>query len=375
LRRVLLFLILIPSLLLSITLNDIVEISRRDLGRALSLFKEYILKNPDDEGLENVGRLLYAKKKMLKYEEIKEAVLKEDIDGLLKESKNLKKPLENEDAEALKVIFPDMEREVSKLLQDPSNLREISGVWKLGLRIKVDPAEFSRKLIKFFMENPFIDRESIAFLKHLENAADVARALVNDILNMDMKEENYTRIVRLFEIAREMGYKGESKVEKQIRIYLDLFYTISYIEEPSESMLKEIIKRYESLNIKKEMLKTKLLLLLSRAKKRGITLDMHVEDPDFQFLMKKNIKSENKNASHYWILIPILVIIPFLSLRFRSFFYYHIGLKKKALLCYKKIVEKNPTNPDVRLKLALLYEKLGMQEEAMREYEIIKKLS
>ncbi|MCD6267485.1 MAG: tetratricopeptide repeat protein [Thermotogaceae bacterium] len=374
-RRVFLLLILVPSLLLSITLNDIVEISRRDLERALSLFREYILENPDDENLEDVGRLLYAKKKLLKYEEIKEAVLKEDIDELMRKSRNLKKTLGNEDFEALKVIFPDMEREVSKLLQDPSNLREISGVWKLGLKMKVNPVEFSRKLKKFFMENPFIDRESIEFLKHLENAADVARALVKDILDMDMKEENYTRIVRLFEIAREMGYRGENEVEKQIRIYLDLFYTISYIEEPSESMLKEIIRRYESLSIKKEMLKTKLLLLLSKAKRRGMTLDMHVEDPDFQFLMKKNPKGKSRNTFHYWILIPLPLIIPFLSLRFRSFFYYHVGLKKRALLCYKKVVEKNPTNPDVRLKLALLYEKLGMQEEAMREYEIIKKLS
>ncbi|HIP92407.1 MAG TPA: tetratricopeptide repeat protein [Thermotoga sp.] len=374
-KKVFLLLILIPSLFLPITLNDIVETSKKDLEKALYLFREYLLKNPDDKNIEHVGKLLYAKKRLLKYSNIREAVLKEDVDELLKRSKDLEKPIEKEDFKALKIIFPHIEEKVSKFLQDLSNLHEISGVWKLGLKINVDPNKFSWKLINYFMENPFIDRESIEFLKHLGNAENVAKTLIRNILGMDLKEEKYPRIIRLFEIAREMGYKDESDLERQIRIYLDLFYTVSYIEEPSESLLKEIIKKYESLKIKKDMLKTKLLVLLSKAKKRGITLDIPVEDPDFQFLVKKHNTQENRNIPYYWLLIFPFAVIPFLSLRFRSFFYYHIGLRKEALICYKKIVEKNPTDPDIRLKLALLYEKLGMQEEAMREYEIIKKLS
>ncbi len=373
-RKILFFLILAPSLLLSITLDDIIEISKRDLGKALFLFKEYLLENPSDENVKLVGKHLYAKRNLMKYEGIREAVLRENIDELLKESKNLKRPLKSDDFRTLKIIFPDLEEKVSNLLQDLSNLQDISGVWKLGLKIKVDPIEFSKKLTEFLMSNPFIDHGFIEFLKHLENAKDVASALVNNVLKVSMKEENYTKILRIFEIAREMGYKGENEIERQIRIYLDLFYTISYIDEPSETILEEILRRYESLRIRKEMLKTKLLLLLNKAKKRGVKLDVNVKDPDFQFLMKRKREERSEGFPH-WILIFPFLLIPFLSLRFRSFLYYHIGLKKKALLCYKKIVEKDPTNPEIRLKLALLYEKLGMQEEAMKEYEIIKKLS
>jgi tetratricopeptide (TPR) repeat protein len=50
-------------------------------------------------------------------------------------------------------------------------------------------------------------------------------------------------------------------------------------------------------------------------------------------------------------------------------------MKKRAASIYLKLLQKQPENVKLRLKLARLYEEIGMHEEAMKEYEIIKKLS
>ncbi|HOK34229.1 MAG TPA: tetratricopeptide repeat protein, partial [Fervidobacterium sp.] len=70
------------------------------------------------------------------------------------------------------------------------------------------------------------------------------------------------------------------------------------------------------------------------------------------------------------ILIVLLLIIP--SIRYRL--YLLLGLKSKAAGVYKKIVDKDPFDEEKRLRLAQLYEEAGMYEEAMNEYNFLKRI-
>ncbi|MFN3691777.1 MAG: tetratricopeptide repeat protein, partial [Fervidobacterium sp.] len=70
------------------------------------------------------------------------------------------------------------------------------------------------------------------------------------------------------------------------------------------------------------------------------------------------------------LLLSLFLLSPFI----RHKFFVVFGMKKRAALAYKKIVEKDPLNEEKRLKLAQLYEEAGMYDEALNEYNFIKTL-
>ncbi len=79
---------------------------------------------------------------------------------------------------------------------------------------------------------------------------------------------------------------------------------------------------------------------------------------------------------NYWFIILLAtILILILTIRITRFYIlYTLGLKKLAVLTYKKIVEKDPLDEQKRLKLAQLYESVGMYEEAMNEYNFLSRI-
>ncbi|MGB9614030.1 MAG: tetratricopeptide repeat protein, partial [Fervidobacterium sp.] len=71
-------------------------------------------------------------------------------------------------------------------------------------------------------------------------------------------------------------------------------------------------------------------------------------------------------------LLSFILLFSIKIIRYRIFLL--LGMKKAAVLTYKRIVEKDPLNEEKRLKLAQLYENAGMYEEAMNEYNFLKRI-
>ena len=71
------------------------------------------------------------------------------------------------------------------------------------------------------------------------------------------------------------------------------------------------------------------------------------------------------------ILLLILIVLP---LKFKASLLKNFGLNNRALSLFEKAAIKNPMDPDVHIKTAQIYEKLGREEEAMNEYKIASKV-
>ncbi len=92
-------------------------------------------------------------------------------------------------------------------------------------------------------------------------------------------------------------------------------------------------------------------------------------------LIKLNLEFLSGFKDYWFIyLLAIGIIILFAIKITRFYIFYALGLKRLAVSTYKKIVEKDPLDERKRLKLAQLYESVGMYEEAMNEYNFLSRI-
>lgn len=61
-----LFFLFLSSVLLATSLDEIKEVSKTDVQKAISMFLNYVKENPSDPGIETVGEFLFAKNDSLK---------------------------------------------------------------------------------------------------------------------------------------------------------------------------------------------------------------------------------------------------------------------------------------------------------------------
>ncbi|WP_101513671.1 lipopolysaccharide assembly protein LapB [Thermotoga sp. SG1] len=347
--RVALFFLFLSTFLLAISLDEIKEVSKTDLQKAINLFLNYVKENPSDPEIETVGELLFAKKRLVEaHPSLSKEISSEDLQGLMKKLKD--ETFLEEETDLLKRVFSNLESFVGSL-QSLSDILEYPFFWKLNVPLKIEkPDAFAEELISRFFENPFLfSYEVISALSKIKNAEEIGLAIVQKIENLPLEEGKYPYFLRLFEIARTMGYDRPSALEEEIRKYLSLMTRLNSSISPEDS--KEIFSEYESLTIPKENLRKKLVFFFSEKRARAV---------------------QNTTYIYFFLVLPAFLLF---SARFRAFLYRTLGLKKRAASLYLKLLQKSPENVKLRLKLARLYEELGMHEKAMEEYEIIKKLS
>ncbi|WP_233186234.1 lipopolysaccharide assembly protein LapB [Thermotoga sp. KOL6] len=340
------------SLLFATSLDKIKNISRENLDKAIDMFLDYVKGHPKDPDIEKVGEFLFAKKHLVeKYPFLAKEIVSEDLKGFLKKLKTFPKTFSSKETKLLEKIFPDLKSFIEDL-QSVEDILIYPSFWKLGIPLRIkDPESFVSKLIERFFEDPFLlSYEFITALSKIENSKELGEKIVSNVEKMPLQEKNYPYMLRLFEIARMLGYNRPSDLEEELRNYFLLSAKLSASSSPKE--LEELVTEYEKLTIPKEELRKKLLVFSSKVKREN-----------------------SEDHRYYYLLILFLPFLFFFSSRFRAQIYRIFGAKKRAASLYLKLLQKYPENVKLRLKLAHLYEELGMHEEAMKEYEIIKKLS
>ncbi|MGQ9855409.1 MAG: tetratricopeptide repeat protein [Fervidobacterium sp.] len=325
--------ILLSSFVFSLTLNEIVEKSKSDPEFAWDMYLTYISKlgnkisKEEEKEIEKVGRFLNAKRKLKDYE----FALKEDLSQLVEFSKSFELP---------------------KSAQ--YYIAEVFG---------------SERILNYVKENITKDISVIILLNYLPETQYVLENLSNQVIQVLLENRN-SREHFLGNVFRKI-----SSADEMAKILLNqLYMQYSESEEPTKSQLLELYKDFSLKGYKFEKLEGILSATENKLSKRA----WYKKLADW-LSEKVNTLRSIKFLSSFWnffiivfLISIVLIFILFPQLRYILLKFF--GLKKQAALVYKKIVEKDPLNPDKRIRLAQLFEEAGMYEEALNEYNFLKRI-
>lgn len=339
----LLFLIFLQSLAFcTITIEDILSKSKVDPEFAWDMYLSYIsnelakknveytplTKNDTESSLQNnqydidkLGKFLNAKRKLKNYD----FAIKEDIKGLV---------------EFLKTNIPS---DIMKFY-----IIEIFSEEKLWNYL-VNKIQISPDPILLLNIIDLYNAESIINKVLKDKDEKYLDILLSKFFPKLMKEDVKNRLLKALSKELENGYISSNN-EKEKEKYKSLY-----------NVVKKYYPNYEISSLEDDSNKSRFLKFLQNLP--------HLNRFFFPVLSQKGI------------IVTVTVLITLLSLSLFLFspfiqhkFFIILGMKKRAALAYKKIVEKDPLNEEKRLKLAQLYEEAGMYDEALNEYNFIKTL-
>ncbi|HOK87268.1 MAG TPA: tetratricopeptide repeat protein [Fervidobacterium sp.] len=320
---------------LPITVQEIRERSKEDPEFAWDMYLVYLssIDNPDQ--FQDLGRFLYAKRKLKSYD----FVVKEDVNGLIEFLKN------SEFTTSGKYYLLDVFDKEFLLKYLSDNLEDNDDVLYL---FKLFPERVNDYLDRIFpklVENEQI-RNYIFFKLITRRPEPEIEEFVDAFYN------------RLFEECKEI------KDENKRQMYIDAYNAVKVLNAE-----KYVDDRFEK------------LMVFSPPDDNEKTVAGNIDEstetttPDIQ--ASRPIISFIKEVGLPFILLTIVIVLVFV-LMIIPFTRYHLyllfGLKGRAARVYKKIVEKDPFDEEKRLKLAQLYEEAGMYEEALSEYSFLKRI-
>ncbi|HOP82571.1 MAG TPA: tetratricopeptide repeat protein [Fervidobacterium sp.] len=381
-RIVVILLVVICSVVaLPITVQEIRDKSKEDPDFAWDMYLAYLSSSDNPDQLQDLGRLIYAKRKLKDYD----FVLKEDVNGLL----------------------------------DFLAVHEFTTTGKYYL-FDVFDKEF---LIKYLSDN-LENKSTTVYLFKLfpERMNDYLEQLFPKILHDDkVRTFIFSNVVGKYQSADEFKTEFFDKLFQtyenatsatQRKEYIDVYVAIKSIDEQKYAdarFEKGLTSLAKSVNVANPSTDATLLSsnkddsmsVTGSATKIisdiGATVDATATQSASTQASTQNVNgtkiskspsSSSSSSSSFFkfnaikirpvylilialaILIVLLLIIP--SIRYRL--YLLLGLKSKAAGVYKKIVDKDPFDEEKRLRLAQLYEEAGMYEEAMNEYNFLKRI-
>uniref|UniRef100_A0A7V4KCI4 Tetratricopeptide repeat protein n=1 Tax=Fervidobacterium pennivorans TaxID=93466 RepID=A0A7V4KCI4_FERPE len=310
-----------PAIVFGLTLEEILEKSKTDPDFAWDMYLSYIsqlspnVSTSESKKIEQVGRILNAKRKL----KMLDFAIKEDVEGLIRFLKT-------------------------------SSIQSTMKYHILEIFGEENLVEYLDKNLSHNLEVLLLTNIFTVDVKHYAES-------VLDVISRDAKaKEKFLDIIL-------------KRLEKK-----DMFVN---------AMFEKMYQRYSS--AEKEI-RTSILELYKDFKTYGYT------DTRFENILNKTSKTWYKFwhsfmeissylsrfADNFVFLTVALAIVTMLVLFSISFvrykIFYILGLKKFAALTYRKIVDKDPLNEDKRLTLAQLYEEAGMFEEAMNEYNFLKRI-
>ncbi|MFN3691459.1 hypothetical protein [Fervidobacterium nodosum] len=317
--------VLINSKVLSLNLNEILEKSKSDPEFAWNMYLIYISQVSNEQSqyinsdeIDKVGKKIYAKRKLVQYK----FALDEDVDGLID---FLKTNAITEKTKYLLLDIFDGESLSNYLLKNLKN--NIDSLYLLKIIRIPDKDQFSKSLMALL-------EQKVLSKKFFETVLpSLPQQIKDELLNMIIEE--------ITNFVKNKNITNEEKISLA-------------------NVYKDILKYYPS--YKNSFIE------------RRLKLNKNILVSIWEFLIKFSFST----LSNIRILITILLLVALLIsfslriIRYRIFLL--LGLKKLAALSYKKIVEKDPLNEEKRLKLAQLYESAGMFDEALNEYNFLKRI-
>jgi len=364
------------TVVLPITVQEIRDKSKEDPDFAWDMYLAYLSSSKNPDQLQDLGRLIYAKRKLKDYD----FVLKEDVNGLL----------------------------------DFLAVHEFTTTGKYYL-FDVFDKEF---LIKYLSDNLENNSATVYLFKLFpERMNDYLEQLFPKILHNDkIRAFIFSNVVGKYQSADEFKTEFFDKLfqtyEKvtsvvQRKEYLDVYVAIKLIDGQKYADVrfeKELTSLAKNVNVANPSADATLLSSNKVDNKDdgasvtgSATKSISDTSTTADATVTQSAGTQNANGAKispssssstflkfnaikirpvYLILIALAILIVLLliipSIRYRL--YLLLGLKSKAAGVYKKIVDKDPFDEEKRLRLAQLYEEAGMYEEAMNEYNFLKRI-
>ena len=271
-----------------------------------------------------------------------------------------------------------------------------SGITKLG----------KEKLLNYLsiQMNPYLDKKLVETLEKQYSLLKTYIMLYENFYG-DQFEENIPKEKYQYFLELEEYYNYLSNVEILTRRFLTA-------EKQTLSTLFpvffEYIKKYQTITLKTDKLNASVLKMVKNASTRFSydknellfekfdLSELSVSNEEINESLKslssvlKTKSKEEEPAARivvtelfkkpifgiYAIVVITLLIlfILLLPLKLKGTLYKNIGLSSKALTLFEKAAIKYPMDPDIHIKTAQIYEKLGREEEAMNEYKIASKV-
>ncbi|WP_448374433.1 tetratricopeptide repeat protein [Fervidobacterium sp.] len=319
--------IIISVISFSLTLDEILEKSKIDPDFAWDMYLSYIsqinstLSKEESEQIEKVGRKLNAKRKLKDFE----FALYENVPKLIEflKSSNFNPNFKYYILE----IFG--EENLMKYMEENFN-RDIETLVLFNvLSIDILDTEYVNKILNVIITDKLSRERFISVvLPRMKDNEKLAKVLLQKLYSeysrtLKQNKETLLSLYREFRIRNYTHDKFEAIVNKTNVWYYKFFSTIINFFSNLFGLLGTLFKN--------------LLFFI---------------------------------VFIFTIIVITLLVLPII--RYRIF--YALGLKRYAAATYRKIVDKDPLNEEKRLVLAQLYEEAGMYEEAMNEYNFLKRI-
>ncbi len=406
-RRFIIFLIVSILFLLNIfgiTLSEIRDISKSDPDKAFTMLVEYLKKHPNDREAERLGKIISAKRVLMEITPIKDAVIKEDVYQLI-DSMAKMNDISKEMMSYIEVIFPNFYNALrEKVIKFDRNAFKVCHM--LPERVR-EPKGFEKAVVDRYFEDPLHFDPRIIYQLKCMNLPRIKNKIKN-YLETKMEEKNYVKIITLADML--MITLPQST---ELHLYADILYKLNSQDAllMDENDFLNLIKEYEKLNLEKDLLSEKirdLYLKLSQrleslscedekicppvkriteAATESVAEDTWISEatqstimevtsakklPKFGFKIPVS-DEEILNGDGLWIFLAFIGALVFITLVI-SLILIRLRDPKMNIKRLLKKIEKDPANPELHLKLAELYERIGRVEEAVKEYKLASKL-
>ncbi|MCX7654673.1 MAG: hypothetical protein N2Z58_08375 [Fervidobacterium sp.] len=325
--KILIIVILSNFLAFSLTVEDIIAKSKVDPEFAWDMYLLYISnqQTSDTETIDKLGKFLHAKRKLKDYE----FAVKEDIEGLVNflKSASLTKVMRYY---LIDIFNKDtlLDYAINNVQNNPDVLYLFDVI--IDVINEYDYEKISEELINVLLKDGG-KKGYVQILSKVQSKDKLLRSIVKVLFEKLSKE------------------KTEEKKQRYLEIYNSI---VEYYPEYKEPNLKS---SYKSSTPALKNLQENIQKLLE--------------------IISKKMFSSLK----YLLLLVVAVCILLFSILLsfpivRYYVWLTFGIWRKAALNYRKVVEKDPLNENKRLKLAQLYEKAGMYDEALNEYNFLKRI-
>ncbi|WP_144380650.1 tetratricopeptide repeat protein [Thermotoga caldifontis] len=356
-KRLFLAIVFLTASVLAATMEDL-EKSWSDLIRR-------IVREPDSDQVMEIGRKLSAQRRLAEFEPVREAVLREDLEGFIRRLSETEQVREDLLDECF-VLFPKLKEDVMNFERgDFSKLSIVSALWKLGYKPNV-PENFASWLVRSFLNDPLLLEWNLVFLlRNSANRQEIASNIRQECERMKDREEYYPALYRLMVLAEQLD-GVRSQFQSELSKYIELMTSLERFSasQISEEDYRRFSRLFNELSLKKDNLK----LLLDQIARRS-NIDVAAKRPILWF---EKVQPRPVLLISIFLCALVLFFMP-RKLKIKLFAFlraYRLAIK----LCRKEL-EKNPTDVNLRTQLAMLYERIGENEKALQEYRLIRDLS
>ncbi len=372
--------VFIFSVVTGITLDEIREISKSDPERAYMQLMRYLKDHPGDEKALRLGKIIAAKRELMKNQTISDAVLKENTRELIKKMSQLKN-INKHTMALIETMLPDFYDTLRSMVLDFSE--EAFKVCEILPERVREPEGLEREVVDRFIENPLGFDPSVINKLRCMNLSRLKRK-VSAYLRTKLVEKNYMAASRLVEMLSLSLPEAT-----QLKLYSDLAQQLSTIDVSSMSVedFEDLVNKYEKITLQKEKLASRIkaiYLMLSERMDLSFCEDREICPEIRKVSEVTNVSTSSESAASKTEILKrgfdqpwktaLFVILAVATSMTLVLIIIKARDPKRRIFRIKKKLERDPMNPQLHIKLASLYEEMGKTEEAMEEYRIAYKL-